>query len=56
MKTRTEWVYTPEIYTNPSAIDTNPSKECRKYHENSCIQINIDDQTIVKKINYENRF
>jgi hypothetical protein len=32
------------------AIDVKPSKECKEYHENSCIQINKDGKTILRKV------
>lgn len=33
------FVYRPEKYDGPIAIDATPSKECREYHENSLIQV-----------------
>ncbi len=43
-------IFKSENYPGPMAIDVKPSKECREYHENSCIQVNIDGKSYVKKI------
>lgn len=44
------FIYRPENYPGPIAINATPSKELKEYHENTCIQINIGDQSYVKKI------
>lgn len=36
--------------TDLVVIDCNPSQECKRYHENSCLQINIGDKTIIKRV------
>jgi hypothetical protein len=43
-------IYRPENYNGPIAIDIKPSNECKQYHENSYIQTNIEDTTILKKV------
>lgn len=45
-----EFIYRPEKYPGPIANDMKPSKELKKYHENSCIQINHEGKTILKKV------
>lgn len=45
-----EFIYKPEKYPGPIAIDIKPSKELKEYHENSCIQINHEGKTILKKV------
>ncbi len=42
------FVYKPDNYPGPIALNATPSKECKEYHENSCIQINIENKTILK--------
>lgn len=44
------FIYIPEKYDGSIALDAKPSKECEDYHKNSCIQINISDKTILKKV------
>ena len=44
-------IYRPAFYDGPIAINSKPSKECKEYHENSYIQINIDNKVINKPIN-----
>ena len=44
----TEFIYRPDNYRGPVALDATPSKECRKYHENSCVQINLAGKTEIR--------
>ena len=43
------FVYRPDTYQGPIAINATPSKECKEYHKNSCIQINVNDENILKR-------
>jgi hypothetical protein len=44
-----EYVYIPEKYSGPLALNIKPSKECDEYHKNSYIQINIKEKAYIKK-------
>jgi hypothetical protein len=50
-----EFVYRPENYIEPIALDAKPSEECERYHKNSCIQINIDKEYFKKQSLYNAR-
>ena len=50
MKKEEIFVYRTEKYPGPIAIDCKPSKELREYHENSLIQINIGENSYIKKV------
>lgn len=39
-----EFIYRPEKYDGPIAIDIKPSKECIEYHKNYCIQFNLSKE------------
>lgn len=39
------FIYRPEKYEGPIAINATPSKEMIEYHKNSCIQVNMNDKT-----------
>lgn len=41
------FIYRPENYTGPVAIDCKPSKECDEYHKNSKVQINIKSDAVL---------
>lgn len=43
------FVFRPINYPGPNVIDMTPSKECKEYHENSYIQVNVDGKTIHKR-------
>ena len=43
------FVFKTDNYPGPIALDATPSKECREYHENSCIQIDVGNKTIHKR-------
>ncbi len=32
------------------AINAIPSKECKEYHEKSCVQINIEGKTLYRRV------
>jgi len=44
------FIYIPEKYPGPIAIDMKPSKECDEYHKNSYIQVNMNNETTLKKV------
>ena len=46
-----EFVYKPENYPGPIAIDMKVSKELDEYHKNAKIQINIGGKTYIKNLN-----
>lgn len=45
------FIYLPDKYPGPIAMDAKPSKKCDEYHKNSCIQINHEGKNILKKAN-----
>ena len=42
--------YKTEKYPGPVAIDMKPSKECQEYHQNSVIQINTKNKSLLKRL------
>jgi hypothetical protein len=42
-------IYRHHNYEGPIAQDAIPSKECKEYHENSCIQMDVNGQNILKR-------
>lgn len=47
-----EFIYRPENYIGPIALDAKPSSECKQYHKNSRIQINIDKEYLKKNFKH----
>lgn len=42
-------IYKPENYEVSIVVDCKPSKECKEYHENSYIRININGKNVIKR-------
>ncbi len=41
------FIYRPENYPGPIAIDCKPTKECDEYHKNAKVQINIKSDAVL---------
>lgn len=39
-----EFIFKPENYSGPIAIDCKPSKECDEYHKNSKVYITLNEE------------
>lgn len=42
-------IYRPDKYDGPTALNATPSEECKEYHKNSYIQINVDGKNMLEK-------
>jgi hypothetical protein len=54
----TEFIYKPDNYPGPIALDATPSKECDEYHKNSKVYVNFSNnitflESFLKKHNIE---
>ena len=47
--TKETFVYRPSGYKGPEARNITPSEECKKYHENSYVQINYKGKSFLRK-------
>ncbi len=52
----TDFIYIPPKNYGPRVLDAIPSKECREYHENSVIQINLSNEMQKELRKNANRF
>lgn len=44
------FIYRPKNYRGPIVLNATPSKELKEYHENSCIQANVNGKSYLKKV------
>lgn len=43
-------VFIPDRYDGPEALEATPSVECKRYHENSYIKFNTNEEQFLRKI------